>query len=486
VPGTAAIANAIFDATGVRFRNPPFTPEVVRAALNPLPPPAVPTVPIAEVVAMAADPQRQRKPRWALAGAIATGLVGLAAAALGWRTAIAPVQASTSAVYSAALVARGQQLAAVGNCVACHTAEGGLPGAGGRALATPFGTVYSSNLTPDAATGIGRWSFSAFQRAMRDGLSRDGSHLYPAFPYTAFTQTSDEDLTALYAWLMSRPAVAASVPETRLVWPFNWRPLMGLWNAVYLQPGPVAQATPHSAQWQRGAELVNGLGHCSACHTPRDALGGERAGRSYLAGALVDGWEAPPLGALSRSPLRWTEAAMLQYLRQGHHPEHGIAGGSMAEVVRGLADATESDLRAMAHYLVSLQPDRPPVPAHTLVAQAAARAAALPGPTQRLFESACGACHHDGDGPEVLGLNQPLALNTNLHSERPDNLIRTVLDGIWQPAYVEIGHMPAFGRALDDQQIAELAAYLRQRFAPDRPAWTDLAGTVARLRTAVR
>lgn len=486
VPGTAAIANAIFDATGVRFRNPPFTPEVVRAALNPLPPPAAQTVPIAEVVAMAAGPQRQRKPRWALAGAIATGLVGLAAAALGWRTAIAPVQASTSAVYSAALVARGQQLAAVGNCVACHTAEGGLPGAGGRALATPFGTVYSSNLTPDAATGIGRWSFSAFQRAMRDGLSRDGSHLYPAFPYTSFTQTGDEDLTALYAWLMSRPAVAASVPETRLVWPFNWRPLMGLWNAVYLQPGPVAQATPHSAQWQRGAELVNGLGHCSACHTPRDALGGERAGRSYLAGALVDGWEAPPLGALSRSPLRWTEAAMLQYLRQGHHPEHGIAGGSMAEVVRGLADATESDLRAMAHYLVSLQPDRPPVPAHTLVAQAAARAAALPGPTQRLFESACGACHHDGDGPEVLGLNQPLALNTNLHSERPDNLIRTVLDGIWQPAYVEIGHMPAFGRALDDQQIAELAAYLRQRFAPDRPAWTDLAGTVARLRTAVR
>ncbi len=486
VPGTAAIANAIFDATGVRFRNPPFTPEVVRAALNPLPPPAAPTVPIAEVVAMANDPQRRRKPRWALAGAIATGLVGLAAAALGWRTAIAPVQASASGVYSAALVARGQQLAAVGNCVACHTAEGGLPGAGGRALATPFGTVYSSNLTPDATTGIGRWSFSAFQRAMREGLSRDGSHLYPAFPYTAFTQTSDEDLTAIYAWLMSRPAVAASVPETRLVWPFNWRALMGLWNAVYLQPGPVALTVPRSAQWQRGAELVNGLGHCSACHTPRDALGGERASRFYLAGALVDGWEAPPLGALSRSPLRWTEAAMLQYLRQGHHPEHGIAGGSMAEVVRGLAGAAESDLQAMAHYLVSMQPDRAPILAATLVAQAAARAAALPGPAQRLFESACGACHHDGDGPEVLGLNQPLVLNTNLHSERPDNLIRTVLDGIWQPAYVEIGHMPAFGRALDDQQIVELAAYLRQRFAPDQAAWTDLASTVARLRAAVR
>jgi len=486
VPGTAAIANAIFDATGVRFRNPPFTPEVVRAALNPLSASVPPKAPIAEVVGMAHDPQRPRKSRWALAGALASGLVGLAAAALGWRTAIAPVQASSTGVYSQALVARGQQLAAVGNCVACHTAEGGLPGTGGRALATPFGTVYSTNLTPDAATGIGRWSFSAFQRAMREGLSRDGTHLYPAFPYTAFTQTNDEDLTAIYAWLMSRPAIAATVPETRLAWPFNWRPLMGLWNAIYLQPGPAVVTVSSSAQWRRGAELVNGLGHCSACHTPRDALGGERASRSYLAGALVEGWEAPPLGALSRSPLRWTEAAMLQYLRQGHHPEHGIAGGPMAQVVRGLADASEFDLQAMAQYLVSLQVDRAPASAATLVAQAAARAAALPGPVQRLFESACGACHHDGDGPEVLGLNQPLALNTNLHSERPDNLIRTVLEGIWQPAYVEIGHMPGFRQSLDDQQIAELVAYMRQRFAPDRPAWTDLTITVARLRAAVR
>jgi nicotinate dehydrogenase subunit B len=261
---------------------------------------------------------------------------------------------------------------------------------------------------------------------------------------------------------------------------------MGLWNAIYLQPGPAVVPVTSRAQWQRGAELVNGLGHCGACHTPRDALGGERTSRSYLAGALVEGWEAPPLGALSRSPLRWTEAAMLQYLRQGHHPEHGIAGGPMAQVVRGLADANASDLQAMAHYLVSLQADRAPASAATLVAQAAARAAALPGPVQRMFESACGACHHDGDGPEVLGLNQPLALNTNLHSERPDNLIRTVLEGIWQPTAVEIGHMPGFRQSLDDQQIAELVAYMRQRFAPDRPAWTDLTSTVARLRVAVQ
>ncbi len=489
VPGTAAIANAIFDATGVRFRNPPFTPEVVRAALNPLPAPPVQPAPAAPpgVEPRVADPQRRRKPWWTMAVALASALLGLGAAALGWRAAIAPVQASAAGVYSAALIERGRGLAALGNCAGCHTAEGGLPSVGGRPLATPFGTVYSSNLTPDPATGIGLWSFSAFQRAMREGLSRDGHSLYPAFPYTAFSQVGDDELTALYAYLMSQPAQAAqALPETRLRFPFNLRPLLGLWNALYLQPGPVETTAPagRSAEWQRGAALVNGLGHCGACHTPRDALGGERAGSAYLAGALVDGWEAPALGRLSRSPVAWTEAAMMQYLRRGHHPEHGIAGGAMASVVRALAGAPEADLRAMAHYLVSLQPAAPAVDAQALVARAAAQPGLLPGPAQRLFESACGACHHDGDGPALLGLNQPLALNTNLHSARPDNLVRTVLDGLWQPAFPEIGHMPAFRHALDDAQIAELAAWMRQRFAPDQPPWTGLPQAVATARRA--
>ena len=497
VPGTAAIANAIFDATGVRFRNPPFTPEVVRAALNPLPalpsatPSAAPSATRAAGPRPVADPQRRRKPVWAVAGALLTGLAGLAAAALGWRSAgvgvIAPVAALPAGLYSAAVVERGGQLAALGNCVACHTADGGVPGAGGRPLATPFGTVWSTNLTPDPSTGIGQWSFSAFQRAMREGISRDGHRLYPAFPYTAFTQASDHDLTALYAWLMSQPAVAAAVPETRLSFPFNLRPLLGLWNALYLQAGPMdtraALAAPAgaSAQWQRGAELVNGLGHCGACHSPRDALGGERAATAYLAGAVVDGWEAPALGARSRSPVPWTETALHQYLQQGHHAEHGLAGGSMAAVVRGLARLPDADVQAMAHYLVSLQGPAAAVDAAALVRTAAARAP-LPNATQRLFETACGACHHDGDGPVVLGLNQPLALNTTLHSDRPDNLLRTVLDGIQQPAFVAIGHMPAFGHALDDRQLVDLAAWMRQRFAPQAAPWPDLPAAVARAR----
>ena len=489
VPGTAAIANAIFDATGVRFRQPPFTPEVVRAALHPLPappqmPPQMPSqTPPAPAVA---DPQRRRKPLWAVAGGLFAGVLGLGLAAVGLRPgAIAPVQASSAGLYSPQVLERGRQLAAIGNCVACHTAEGGLPNAGGRPMATPFGTVYSTNLTPDAATGIGRWSFSAFQRAMREGISRDGHRLYPAFPYTAYSQTTDDDLQALYAHLMAQPAVASQAPETRLPFPYNIRPLMGLWNALYHQAGPVAPVAGETALWNRGAYLVNGLGHCTACHTPRDALGGELARSAYLGGALVDGWEAPPLGALGRSPVPWTETAMVQYLRQGHHAHHGIAGGSMAKVVQALAQADEADVRAMAHYLVALQPLRPAVDPQALVALAGQQPALLPGPAQRLFDTACGACHHDGDGAPVLGLNQPLALSPNLHSSRPDNLLRSIVEGLQRPAFPQIGHMPAFGYALDDRQLVELAGWMRQRFAPQQPPWADLPAAVARVRAAV-
>ncbi|WP_088280456.1 molybdopterin cofactor-binding domain-containing protein [Ideonella sp. A 288] len=493
VPGTAAIANAIFDATGVRFRDPPFTPEVVRAALHPLPAPSAvaepaparaPVVPVAP----AADPQRGRKRPWAVALALVGGALGLGAAALGWRPAIAPVQGSASGVYGAAIVERGRQLAALGNCAVCHTAPGGVVNAGGRAMVTPFGTLYSTNLTPDADTGLGRWSFSAFQRAMREGVSRDGHHLYPAFPFTSFTQASDDDLMALYAHLMSQPPVRAETPASTMRFPFNLRPLMGLWNALHLQPGPAPAVAGHNAQWQRGASLVNGLGHCGACHTPRDATGAERTQSAYLGGALVQGWDAPALGALSRSPVPWTEDTLVQYLRQGHSPQHGVAGGPMAPVVRGLATLPEDDVRAMAHYLMSLQATpreaSPTASAEALIARSQAQAAVLRGPAQRMFDSACGACHHDGDGPEVAGLNLPLALNGKLHAERPDNLLRTVIDGIQDPAFPRLGHMPAFGRAIDDRQLAELAAYLRQRFAPGQPAWDDLPAAVARARAA--
>jgi nicotinate dehydrogenase subunit B len=492
VPGTAAIANAIFDATGVRFRAPPFTPEVVRAALHPLPAPsAAAAAPIHERPAPPRDaPWPRRRGVWASAAALVAGVFGVGAALLGWRAAIAPVApiaSSAAGLYTDAVIEKGRVIAAAGNCVVCHTAPDGEPNAGGRATPTPFGTVYSTNLTPDPASGIGRWSFSAFQRAMREGISRDGQHLYPAFPYTAFTKVSDDDLTALYAYLMAQPPVASSVPETRLAFPFNVRPLMALWNALFLAPGPVAAVAARSAEWNRGAYLVEGIGHCGACHTPRNALGAEQGGSAYLAGAMVDGWEAPALTALSHAPLPWSEAELFSYLRFGHSAQHGSASGPMAPVVRQLAQLPETDVRAMAAYLASFDAPEAQVDAARVAAFVQATAAdstASIGAAQRLFTTACGACHHDGDGPQLLGLNIPLALNSNLHSARPDNLLRVIFEGIREPVSKDIGFMPAFRHALDDAQIAELAAYMRRRFAPDKPAWRDLEAVSAKLRAA--
>jgi nicotinate dehydrogenase subunit B len=356
-------------------------------------------------------------------------------------------------------------------------------------MPTPFGTVYATNLTPDVDTGIGSWSFSAFQRAMREGVSRDGHLLYPAFPYTAFTQASDDDLSALYAYLMAQPAVRSTVPETTLAFPFSVRPLMALWSALFLKPGAVTQAdAARPALWNRGAYLVNGLGHCGACHTERNALGAEREGAAYLGGAMVKGWEAPALTAATRAPVAWTEDALFDYLRHGHSALHGAASGPMAPVVRELAALPDAEIRAMAHYLASFSPaqsaEQAQSAARAAVARAQAAAATLAGPAQRMYDTACGACHHDGDGPRLLGANVPLALNSNLHADRPDNLLRTIVEGHVEPAARDIGFMPAFGMALDDRQIAELSAYMRQRFAPGRPAWDGLEAAVARVRAA--
>ncbi|MDP3170291.1 MAG: molybdopterin-dependent oxidoreductase [Polaromonas sp.] len=490
VPGTAAIANAIFDATGVRFRQPPFTPEVIRAALNPVPdsePARLQSVPepAGDPLPAAASWPNNRKD-WARGGAVLASVFGIAAALLGWRPAIAPVVASSAGIYSAATIERGRQLAAAGDCVVCHTAPGGAPHAGGLAMETPFGKVVTTNITPDAETGIGLWSFSAFQRAMREGISRDGHHLYPAFPYTAFAKTSDEDLTALYAYLMTQPAVRSEPPATRLAFPFSLRPLMAGWNALFHDAAAYQSDVTQTVEWNRGAYLVNGLGHCGACHTPRNAFGAERGGKAFLSGAMIDGWEAPALTALSRAPVPWTSEQLYSYLRTGHSPEHGTAAGPMVPVIRELVALPDADIRAMAAYLASYnQPLTEPesaARASQVVLDAQQTTLTLPGAGQRLFTGACASCHHDGDGPTLLGANVPLALNSKLHSARPDNLLRVILDGIREPASPAIGFMPAFRHSLSDAQIAELAAYMRSRYAPGRAAWEELPAAVSRLR----
>ncbi len=475
VPSAAAIANAVFDATGIRFRELPITSDRLREALNG--PDSA-----RQEVAPAAKPRRSK---WWFGGAagIFGALLGVAATALPWRAEIAPVATPGAGTWSAATLERGRQLAAVGDCAVCHTASEGATNAGGLAMATPFGTLYSTNITPDVETGIGNWSFSAFDRAMRQGISRDGRNLYPAFPYTSFSKMTDGDMQALYAYMMSQPAVAQSNPVNQMRFPFNIRPLMAGWNALFLRQGEFQPDPAQTAQWNRGSYLVNGLGHCAACHSPRNLMGAEKGGGSFLAGAMVDGWEAPALNQLATAEKPWNEEQLFQYLSSGHSAEHGVAAGPMGPVVSELASLPESDVRAMANYLISLSS-----PAQLNVEPQAKLASRLQPALgqqagERLFQGACQACHSAAaGGPQLFGVSPDLANNTNIFSERPDNLINVILQGIAKPATADLGFMPGFKDSFSDRQVADLVNYLRQHYAGDKPAWRDVEAQVARLR----
>ncbi len=482
LPGAAAIANALYDATGVRFRRPPFTPEVIRAAL------ADPDAE-RERSEQQAHARRRRWRRWGaggLFGALASGAAGWLTALAFAPQALAPIAPPAASSFAPALIERGRVLASAGACAVCHTTEHGVPNAGGRPIPTPFGTVYSTNITPDVQTGIGNWSPEAFRRAMREGVHRDGHRLYPAFPYTSFRHLGDDDIDALYAWLMSQTPVRARAPETRLAFPFNLRPLLGAWNALFVPRETWRPDPAQSAQYNRGAYLVNGIGHCGACHTPRNVFGAEHTAReALLAGGMAEGWEAPALNTLSNAPVPWTEDELFGYLRFGHASLHGVAAGPMAPVVGELAALPDSDLRAMAVYLASLNPAGPNADPQGAARAFEAASAQWPATTSagaRLFDGACAVCHHTGDGPQLFGAHPSLALNTNLHSERPDNLIRVILDGIGSPARPELGTMPAYRNSFDDAQVAQLVDYLRERFAGGQPAWREVQAQVARIR----
>jgi nicotinate dehydrogenase subunit B len=489
VPSAAAIANAIFDATGVRFRELPFTPERILAGLQreqgstpaALPKPAPAT---SDSAPTQDQPNPFARRRGVLAGvaALVTAMIGIAAAVLPWQS-IAPIARPDASVYSAATIARGRQLAALGDCAVCHTAVNGVINAGGRALKTPFGTIYSTNITPDPDTGIGAWSHPAFERAMRDGIHRDGRHLYPAFPYTHFARTTDADLQALYAYLMAQAPVRAEAPTTKLAFPFNLRPLLAGWNALFHQAGAFEADATQPASWNRGAYLVEGLGHCGACHSPRNAFGAEKAG-AYLAGGFAEGWEAPPLTSLSHAPIPWSEDELFAYLRSGESRFHGVAAGPMAPVVKELASLPAQDIRAMAVYLSSFsdqaisKPDQDALAAR-LESVTGTRVVSASAMGARLYEGACAVCHQVGGAP-LFGSRPSLALNSNLHSAAPDNLIQVILHGIVSPVSSDLGYMPGFKDSLSADQVTELVSYLRQQFAPGKPPWVNVHAAVSR------
>ncbi|NUU64927.1 cytochrome c [Enterobacteriaceae bacterium BIT-l23] len=415
--------------------------------------------------------------------AVIAVVVGMA---LTSHSTIDPVSPPQAGHFSHDEIARGQQLYQAGDCAVCHTRPGGKRDAGGLALNSPMGAIYSTNITPDPQYGIGGWSFEAFRRAMREGIDREGNHLYPAFPYTAYTHVSDGDLKALYAWLMTRPAVHEAAPETDLGFPFNIRRGIWLWNQLFLDKGPLPVArVPEGldpARWERGRYLVEGLGHCSACHSPRNLLFAEKGGESHLGGGEVDGWVAPALNAQSPAPHRWQEEDLYQFLKTGYSQRHGATAGPMAPVIKeGTSALAESDLRAIATYIAGLQKDRTDRPLLPVKAIESATLRSTDSEGARLYSGACMACHAQSLGADMHGVRPSLQQATQFHLATPDNAIRAVLDGVTEPASDGLGTMPGFRHNMNDSQVAALLNFIRQQVA-GQPAWPNLEQRVQAIR----
>jgi len=422
-------------------------------------------------------------------GALIALLAGLGGfAAFAWRSPIAPIERPAAGQFPANLVAHGAMLAAGGYCATCHTASGGKPLAGGRAMATGFGTIYSTNITPDPETGIGNWSEAAFRRAMHQGVARDGSHLFPAFPYDHFTKLSDEDVRALYAYLMTRPAVHAPARSNELPFPLGIRALQAGWKLLFFRAGRFTPDRAHDAEWNRGAYLAEGLGHCGACHTPRNLLGAEKRGSAY-AGAAIDNWFAPPLTKANPSPVPWTSEELASYLVTGISRYHGTAAGPMAPVVHdGLAHLSPADQKAVVRYVASLG-DGDARAAQVAPAVARAMAADLTGlgpeadADARFYTAACGSCHYNASA-RPNPLRPDLTLNSALSLPDPTNFIHVVLFGITAKDGAPGIVMPGF-LGFSDADVARLGNYLRHT-RTGLPPWPDLEKQVARIRAEGR
>jgi mono/diheme cytochrome c family protein len=357
------------------------------------------------------------------------------------------------------LVQRGTYLARAGNCAACHTARGGAPYAGGKALATPFGAVYASNLTPDADTGIGRWSADHFWRALHHGRSRDGRLLYPAFPYTEYTNITREDSDALHAFLRSLPPVQQPNRPHDLRFPYNSQLSLAVWRALFFSPGEFRPEPDKSVEWNRGAYLVRGLGHCEACHAPRNALGATQEDLELSGGLIpMQNWYAPSLAAPAEAGVQdWAAGDVVALMKNGTSAR-GATMGPMAEVVYGSTQYLEEpDLKAMAAFLRDL-PRRAAPPAEGT--RAGSEVMDLGA---RLYKAQCADCHGErGEGGAPA--YPPLAGHRTVTMASSANLVKVIINGGFPPTTAGNPRpygMPPLGQNLNDAEIAALASYVR-------------------------
>jgi len=368
-----------------------------------------------------------------------------------------------------ALVTHGKYLALAADCVSCHTAPGGKPYAGGYALKSAFGTIYGPNITQDVDTGIGTWTKANFERALREGRTKDGSYLYPAMPYDAYTKLTAADLDALWAYMRTIPAVHNVPPKNTLPFPLTVRSGLAVWQGIYFKPGPFVADAAKNPDWNRGAYLVQALAHCTDCHTPRNLAQGPET-QHLLAGAAISGWYAPDISNDANSTLnRWTASQLANFFKTGKMPGNAIAVGPMSEAVHdSLRFLKDSDLQAMAVYLkdqpataVAVSADKARLPSADLAA----------GKT--VYANNCLSCHQ-ANGQGIKGSVPSLVHNDAVTAAEPYNVVMALLEGF--PAHGTWGAMGSFAATLNDDQIADVTNYVRTAWGngavPNATPWS--------------
>jgi mono/diheme cytochrome c family protein len=363
--------------------------------------------------------------------------------------------AEDASPHDAALVERGRYVALAGDCMPCHTGAPKEEFAGGLPLNTPFGVIYSPNITPDDATGIGKWTFDDFKRAVHDGIRADGAYLYPAMPYTAFTKIEDDDLKALWAFLRSLKPINKPQKANGLGFPFNIRDMMFFWRMLFFDEGYFKPDNEKSATWNRGAYLVEALAHCNACHTPRNLLGATIPSERFE-GAQIDNWYAPNITEKALKEVnKWDKARMVAFLKKGAAPNSTTLGPMHVVVHDSLSKLKESDIEAVATYMLGDDTGKGETVEPAKVAKLTPK---IEGNAEKLYTTHCAVCHQK-TGEGMKGKVPPLAGNPTVEATTPDNILSVVLQGI--PARGGFLAMPSFAKQLSNKDIADIANYVR-------------------------